>query len=182
MVNSERMKKLIQEVKEESSVAVKFSNELLAEYTEDLDTAIREIEVIMDSIGESSIEDIPDSQIEYYCVKIPALMYRAGVKLEELGMMADISASQKRQKYNEAMLKVSGTVQEKKARAEQLIEDKALVEVIYKRTYNSLRGKLDMAEKMYSGLKKALTKRISENDLDRFSKDGYSRRSEEDEE
>lgn len=182
MVNSERMKKLIQEVKEESSVAVKFSNELLAEYTEDLDTAIREIEVIMDSIGESSIEDIPDSQIEYYCVKIPALMYRAGVKLEELGMMADISASQKRQEYNEAMLKVSGTVQEKKARAEQLIEDKALVEVIYKRTYNSLRGKLDMAEKMYSGLKKALTKRISENDLDRFSKDGYSRRSEEDEE
>lgn len=181
MVNSERMKKLIQEVKEESSIAVKFSNDLLAEYSKELDSAIREIEVIMDSIGESSIEDIPDTQIEYYCVKIPALMYRAGVKLEELGMMADISSSQKRQEYNEAMLKVSGTVQEKKARVEQLIEDKALVEVIYKRTYNSLRGKLDMAEKMYSGLKKALTKRISENDLDRFSKDGYIRRSEEDE-
>lgn len=180
MVNSEIMKKLIQEVKEESSVAVKFSNDLLAEYSKDLDSAIREIEVIMDSIGESSIEDIPDTQIEYYCVKIPALMYRAGVKLEELGMMADISSSQKRQEYNEAMLKVSGTVQEKKARVEQLIEDKALVEVIYKRTYNSLKGKMDMAEKMYSGLKKALTKRISENDLDRFSKDGYIRRSEED--
>lgn len=180
MVNSERMKKLIQEVKEESSVAVKFSNDLLAEYSKDLDSAIRELEVIMDSIGESSIEDIPDTQIEYYCVKIPALMYRAGVKLEELGMMADISSSQKRQEYNEAMLKVSGTVQEKKARVEQLIEDKALVEVIYKRTYNSLKGKLDMAEKMYSGLKKALTKRISENDLDRYSKDGYTRRSEED--
>ena len=180
MVNSERMKKLIQEVKEESSIAVKFSNDLLAEYSKDLDSAIRELEVIMDSIGESSIEDIPDTQIEYYCVKIPALMYRAGVKLEELGMMADISSSQKRQEYNEAMLKVSGTVQEKKARVEQLIEDKALVEVIYKRTYNSLKGKLDMAEKMYSGLKKALTKRISENDLDRFSKDGYVRRSEED--
>ena len=102
-------------------------------------------------------------------------MYRAGVKLEELGMMADISSSQKRQEYNEAMLKVSGTVQEKKARVEQLIEDKALVEVIYKRTYNSLKGKLEMAEKMYSGLKKALTKRISESDLDRFSKDRYTR-------
>lgn len=180
MVNSERMKKLIQEVKEESSVAVKFSNDLLAEYSKDLDSAIRELEVIMDSIGESSIEDIPDTQIEYYCVKIPALMYRAGVKLEELGMMADISSSQKRQEYNEAMLKVSGTVQEKKARVEQLIEDKALVEVIYKRTYNSLKGKLDMAEKMYSGLKKALSKRISESDLDRFSKDSYVRRNEED--
>ena len=54
----------------------------------------------------SSIEDIPDTQLEYYCVKIPALMYRAGVKLEEFGLMADISSSQKRQEYNEAMLKV----------------------------------------------------------------------------
>ena len=87
----------------------------------------------MDSIGESSIEDIPDTQLEYYCVKIPALMYRAGVKLEEFGLMADISSSQKRQEYNEAMLKVSGTVQERKARVEQLTEDKALVEVVYKR-------------------------------------------------
>ena len=96
MANSEKLKKLIEEVREESSVAVKFSEELLREYSEDLDSAIREIEVIMDSIGESSIEDIPDSQIEYYCVKIPALMYRAGVKLEELGLMSDISSSQKR--------------------------------------------------------------------------------------
>ena len=41
-------------------------------------------------------------------------------------------------------------------------------------------GKPDMAEKMYSGLKKALSKRISESDLDRFSKDSYVRRNEED--
>ena len=176
MVQSERLKKLIKDVKEESSVAVHFSEEILKEYSEDLDSAIHEIEIIMDSIGESSIEEIPDTQIEYYCVKIPALMYRAGVMLEELGMMADISSSQKRQAYNEEMLKASGTVQAKKARVEQLIEDKALVEAIYKRTYSSLRGKLDMAEKMYSGLKKALTKRISESDMDRFAKDRYSRR------
>ena len=180
MASSEKLKKLIEEVREESSVAVQFSEKLTKEYSEDLDNAIKELEVIMDSIGESSIEDIPDTQLEYYCVKIPALMYRAGVKLEEFGLMADISSSQKRQEYNEAMLKVSGTVQERKARVEQLTEDKALVEVIYKRTYNSLRGKLDMAEKMYSGLKKALSKRISESDLDRFSKDSYVRRNEED--
>lgn len=180
MASSEKLKKLIEEVREESSVAVQFSEKLTKEYSEDLDNAIKELEVIMDSIGESSIEDIPDTQLEYYCVKIPALMYRAEVKLEEFGLMADISSSQKRQEYNEAMLKVSGTVQERKARVEQLTEDKALVEVIYKRTYNSLRGKLDMAEKMYSGLKKALSKRISESDLDRFSKDSYVRRNEED--
>ena len=89
--------------------------------------------------------------------------------------MADISSSQKRQEYNEAMLKVSGTVQERKARVEQLTEDKALVEAIYRRAYNSLKVKLEMAEKIYSGLKKSLSKRIAEVDLDRFSKDKYTR-------
>jgi len=179
MIKSERLEKLINEVKEESSVAIHLSEKMLKEYSEDLDSAIHEIEIIMDSIGESSIEDIPDTQIEYYCVKIPALMFRAGVKLEELGMMADISSSNKRQAFNEEMLKARGTVQEKKARVEQLVEDKALVEVIYKRTYTALKSKLEMADKVYSGFKKALTKRISESDLDRFSKDSYTRRSRE---
>lgn len=34
---------------------------------------------------------------------------------------------------------------------------------------------LEMAEKIYSGLKKSLSKRIAEVDLDRFSKDKYTR-------
>jgi hypothetical protein len=105
-------------------------------------------------------------------------MYRAGVKVEELGMQADIASNSKKTAQNEAMLKVSGTVPEKKARVEQLTEDKALVEAIYRRAYNSLKTKLEMAEKVYSGLKKALTKRIAELDLDRFSKDSYTKKEE----
>ena len=189
MVQSDKLKK-IAEVKEESSPIITLSNELIADFSKELDSAISELDMIMESIGENSIEDIPDSQIEYYCVKIPALMYYAGqrveelgmqvdlasnAKLEEFGLMADISSSQKRQEYNEAMLKVSGTVQERKARVEQLTEDKALVEAIYRRAYNSLKVKLEMAEKIYSGLKKSLSKRIAEVDLDRFSKDKYTR-------
>ena len=132
----------------------------------------------MDSIGENSIEDIPDSQIEYYCVKIPALMYYAGQRVEELGMQADLASNSRKNAQNEAMLKVSGTVPEKKAQVEQLTEDKALVEAIYRRAYNTLKVKLEMAEKIYSGLKKALSKRIAEVDLNRFSKDNYVPREE----
>ena len=67
---------------------------------------------------------------------------------------------------------------EKKARVEQLTEDKALVEAIYRRAYNTLKVKLEMAEKIYSGLKKALSKRIAEVDLNRYSKDSYVPREE----
>ncbi|MCM1225597.1 MAG: hypothetical protein NC548_65260 [Lachnospiraceae bacterium] len=175
MANSEMLSKLIKEVQEEATPVVKFSNQLVEEYVKDLDGAMRELTVIMDSIGESSIEDIPDSHIEYYCVKIPSLMYYAGQKVEELGMQADLASNSKKVALNDALLKVSGTVPEKKAQAEKLTEDKALVEAIYRRAYNSLKTKLEMAEKVYSGLKKSLSKRISEADLDRFSKDRYIR-------
>ncbi len=175
MANSEVLSKLIKEVQEEATPVVKFSNQLVEAYVKDLDDAMRELTVIMDSIGESSIEDMPDSSIEYYCVKIPSLMYYAGQKVEELGMQADLASNSKKVALNDAILKVSGTVPEKKAQAEKLTEDKALVEAIYRRAYNSLKTKLEMAEKVYSGLKKSLSKRISEADLDRFSKDRYIR-------
>lgn len=178
MAVNDLLKKLIKEVQEESSPVVTLSNELIADFSKDLDSAISELDIIMDSIGENSIEDIPDSQIEYYCVKIPALMYYAGQRVEELGMQADLASNNKKNAQNEAMLKVSGTVPEKKARVEQLTEDKALVEAIYRRAYNTLKVKLEMAEKIYSGLKKALSKRIAEVDLNRFSKDSYVPREE----
>lgn len=178
MANSEILSKLIKEVQEESTPVVKFSNQLVEGYVRDLDEAMRELDTIMVSIGENSIEDIPDSIIEYYTVKIPALMYYAGQKVEELGMQSDLASNNRKVALNDALLKVSGTVPEKKAQAEKLTEDKALVEAIYRRAYNSLKTKLDMAEKVYSGLKKSLTKRISEVDLNRFSKDTYIPRGE----
>lgn len=178
MAQSEILSKLIREVQEESTPVVKLSNQLIEAYSEDLDSVISELDMIMDSIGENSIEDLPDSQIEYFCVKIPALMYYAGQRVEELGMQVDLASSSKRVALNEALLKVSGTVPEKRAKAESLTEDKAMVEAIYKRAYNSLKVKLEMAEKVYSGLKKALSKRIAETDLDRFSKDKYTREEE----
>jgi hypothetical protein len=178
MAVTEILSKLIKEVQEESSPVVRLSNQLIEEHSKDLDSAISELDIIMDSIGENSIEDIPDSQIEYYCVKIPALMYYAGQRVEELGMQADLASNNKKTAQNEAMLKVSGTVPEKKAQVEQLTEDKALVEAIYRRAYNTLKVKLEMAEKVYSGLKKALGKRVAEMDLNRFSKDSYVPREE----
>ncbi len=172
-MQSDKLKKLIKEVKEESSPIVKYSNDLIETYVKDLDEAISDIDKIITLIGEDSIENIPDEQIEYYCLKIPSLMYFAGVKVEELGMQADLATNKKKNAFNEAILNAVGTVPEKKAQAEKDAEMEALAEAIYKRAYNTLKVKLDMAEKVYSGLKKALSKRIAEVDLDRFSKDKY---------
>lgn len=93
MIQSDKLKKIIAEVKEESSPVITLSNELIVYFSKELDSAISELDMIMESIGENSIEDIPDSQIEYYCVKIPALMYYAGQRVEELGMQVDLASN-----------------------------------------------------------------------------------------
>ena len=61
MVQSDKLKKIIAEVKEESSPVITLSNELIADFSKELDSAISELDMIMESIGENSIEDIPDS-------------------------------------------------------------------------------------------------------------------------
>ena len=132
-------------------------------------------------IKEVQEESTPVIQLSNKLIEA-ALMYYAGQRVEELGMQADLAANDNKVALNEALLKVSGTVPEKKARAEKITEDKALVAAIYKRAYNTLKVKLEMAEKIYSGLKKSLSKRIAEVDLDRFSKDKYVRERAEDDE
>ncbi len=172
-MQTDNLKGLIKGIREESSPLVLLTNQLIEYYTKDLDNSISDLQIIMDSIGEISIEDIPNSEIEYYCVKIPSLMYYAGTKLEELGIQMDLAANQKKAALNQILLDTKGTAVERKARAEALTEDNTLVEAVYKRAYNTLKAKLDMADKIYSALKKSLTKRIAEADLDRHSKDAY---------
>ena len=55
MAVNEILSKLIKEVQEESSPVVQLSNQLIEDYCKDLDSAISELDIIMDSIGENSI-------------------------------------------------------------------------------------------------------------------------------
>lgn len=101
MVQSDRLKAIIKEVQEESTPVIQLSNKLIEDFSKELDSAISELNMIMESIGENSIDDIPDTQIEYYCVKIPSLMYYAGQRVEELGMQSDLAANDNKVALNE---------------------------------------------------------------------------------
>lgn len=50
MIQSDKLKKIIAEVKEESSPVITLSNELIADFSKDLDSAISELDMIMESI------------------------------------------------------------------------------------------------------------------------------------
>lgn len=54
MAVTEILSKLIKEVQEESTPVVKLSNQLIEDYSKDLDSAISELDMIMESIGENS--------------------------------------------------------------------------------------------------------------------------------
>lgn len=48
MVQSDKLKKIIAEVKEESSPVITLSNELIADFSKELDSAISELDMIME--------------------------------------------------------------------------------------------------------------------------------------
>lgn len=69
MVQSDKLKKIIAEVKEESSPVITLSNELIADFSKELDSAISELDMIMESIGENSMENLFQIQFERNILK-----------------------------------------------------------------------------------------------------------------
>ena len=159
-------------LRDEKDNAEKSKNEIrriVSTYSSDLDNVMSEINRKIDPNKNLSTEDLSSEEIQNYCVYITGLLYYIASGYEDVGLRMDLISNKKKEVYNQALLISSGTQQDKKANAELAITDYSTIEVIYKRAHKLLRDKMDSADKMYNALKKVLTKRISESDLNRES-------------
>lgn len=160
------VKEILQSSYDGNTEILKLSNKIINKYSGDLDTTISEVNELMKS---GNIDGVPSVTLEFYCVAIPSYLYYLTTGLEELGIKMDALEQEKKDKYNEEFLNAEGTVLEKKAIAELSVNGYVMAGIVYKRAYNCLKEKMTMSEKLYEGLKKILTKRISEHDLNRQS-------------
>lgn len=165
------LKAIQEEVNSEAHLINTFLNEILAEYTKELDELITEIENLLRLIKSGEINTVTDDELEMYTLHLPVLMYKAGARLEELGSNSDVAKAKKKERYNEIMLKVSGTIPEKKAKSEEVVKREQIMEDIYSRAYEQLKTKLDYADRINNGIKKALSKRMMELEVFRKDKD-----------
>lgn len=161
----ELLNNLMTELRQESNVVVELIEQVNREYCQELDELVEMVNSLTTDVEHGGINEYSEDELAYFGLKLPALMYRAGCKLAQLGSMMDLAKSKKKEAYNKTLLVVSGTVPEKKAKAEEAVANEQIIEDVYSRAYTQFNTKLDNAERLYSGIKKALSYKMKDNDI-----------------
>lgn len=154
-------------VQERSRVMKEITNEVVARHSADMDEFVQNVKSLLDRIRAGNVAEISDRVLELNTIKLPVLMYFANEGLENLGCESDVAKAQRAAEYNEILMRTTGTIPHRQAMAENQTFYAGMAETVYARAYKMLKGKVDMADKIFSALKKVLSKRMLELDISR---------------
>jgi hypothetical protein len=134
-------------------------------YAGELDEFVGIIKSVLERVKTGEFDEYPNHALEMQMIKLPVLMYFAGKGLETLGGESDIAEALRKEIYNKIIIGATGTIQEKGAKAEQGALNERLMEAVYSRAYKKLKIQIEMADKIFSALKKIVSKRIQEGEI-----------------
>jgi hypothetical protein len=166
MSKRDELERLYVEIKEESENSVKYMiDKVVKHYTKELDDLIREIDDIATKIKNREVDEYGESELEADILKITTQIYFAGRDLAYLGGEKDLASSKRKELYNEVILNGKGTVQEKRAKAENYSVDEQTMEDVFNRAYKQLKSKIDQADNVLMSLKKVYSKKMLEMEV-----------------
>lgn len=170
LINNEELKKQSDELKSNLDYYNELGKPLVDEYAKELDTKVTQIRGYLDQVQEYHLDfDVPS--LQKMCVDLSTTIYWTSSRLEELGLLEDMSKIRYKDKYNEAYLAKQGTstVADKKFTVEQLknhAEGEALSEnlinFIYSHATSALEAKIDNATELLKVISKCLSAAIAE--------------------
>lgn len=155
-----KLRSIKNSVEENSKVIERIVDQIISRYARDLDLFVEEIKETLQNKNQ-----LTDEELENITIKLPVFMYFAASGLEKLGIEGDNAKAYRLQIFNDAYLLAEGTIQDKTKVAELKTFSEHLIEVSFGRAYKKLRVQLDMAEHLFSGIKKVLSKRMQETEL-----------------
>ena len=158
-----KTKEVMQETEEGVSYFTSISDQMVTEYTQDLDNVM--IRINNDAVN----ADASDYQLEKYVLELSNILYFLGQKLETMGIKDDISKEEddKILKDNAPLEdgKKKPTVAELTAMAEDESKYETIMNTIYSRSYRQIKFKIDAAYEMLASLRKIISKRMQEAQL-----------------
>lgn len=154
---------------EASSLFTNISDEVVKAYTSDLDK-------LLVKIKENAVENTPsDNILEKLVMELSNILYFMGTRLESVGIKDDITKLSAKEVYNNSYTnnltnvgdqEKKPTVAELTVMAENDSRYQTVVNNIYSRVYRQIKYKIDAAYEMLSSLRKIISKRMQENQLD----------------
>lgn len=158
--NHEKLRTLKSKVEADSKTIERIVEQIIGRYCRELDEFVSDLRERLNDEREVSTDEL-----ERYIFKLPILMYFSATGLENLGIEGETAKAQKMEAFNRAYIDAEGTIQDKTKQSELETFNEHLIEVCFSRAYKKLKLNLEMAEHIFSGLKKIISKRISEDDL-----------------
>lgn len=160
MQDENKMRQVKAKVEMNSITLERLVDNIVLKYNRELTEEVDKVKVLLDKK-----DTLEDSEIENLVMRIPVYMYYAGGGLESLGIEADMAKAVKLEIYNEKYMELDGTIKDKEAEAYNQTFNEQLIEVAFQRAYKKLKIQLEMADSVFSGAKKVLTKRMMDIDI-----------------
>lgn len=170
-MNEKKLNESIINTTEDSSQVFDIINDVVKEYSKDLDEVMSNI---YDNIITDSCPAI--STIEKYFLELSNCLYVMCEKVEKVGVFDSISKSRAQETYNNKYLEhQSSNIGKTGAKKPTVAESTANAEIgslydktvndIYSKAYKILKNKISAAETMVSTLSKILSHRIQESQM-----------------
>lgn len=169
-VDEEKVTSLLEDTSLNASYFNKVCNDTITSYTGSLDSLMSDLYVqcIKD-------QNVDDQTLENYYLELTNMLYFMGAKLESLGIYSDMSRAAAKEVFNKTYLnsqvkdKADGknktTIAECTALAENQSQYESVVNSIYDHAYKVVKYKIDAAYEMVNTLRKIISRRMSENQL-----------------
>jgi hypothetical protein len=161
---------LVKEVSDDSKVFEKIVNNLVYEYTADMDLFSQKVSMLLTDIKKGKIKKYSELRLEMKCLELANAMYTATDGLAVLGSQSDVAKTNREEALARAYANTKdGTIMDKKAEAAQLVLQEALIEKIIQRAYQIIVQKVKSANRMLEAIKKIITSRMIHKEV--FRKD-----------
>lgn len=174
MLNTKKIEQIISETEESVKYATDMSSRIVANYTEQLDKVMSEIQT---EIIDKEIE-VPMGILENYFLYLSNTLYLIAPKTEELGLLMDISkqnaniafnsAFSDNQEKSELKNKQKSTNTESKVYAENESVSETIVSYIYTRASKIVEAKIKAGYEMVKTLSKIISRRMKDTDAEKL--------------
>ena len=167
-IDQEAMEEVIEVTQENSEYFIKIADELLVQYTADLDSLMK------DMYRDCVKREASDMELERYLFELNNMLYFLSSKIEIIGIKDDLSKMASKEAFNDAYLRNrlkdseqrnKTTVSELTALAEDASRYETVLNSLYSRVYKQLKAKYDSGIDMVNSIRKIITKRMQDQNL-----------------
>lgn len=155
---------ILERVKKDSSFIDKVVDEVVSEYTGNLEKYVESIK----SFLEEGVQDVTTHDLNNMSLRVASYLFFLSSNMEKVGIRASVASALHDEKYNNAYTELTtGTIADKQAKATNAVKEEEVINIIFDKSYRILKNRYSATEKLVDCIRKVISARMSEAELSR---------------